>query len=137
MSSQAFPPFRLVNDGVRQLATAAVWRAPEGWHVTIKPPTRSGEQNRRLHAMLSDIAKSGKVTLANRVVDDIEDLKCLFVSAWRMETKQSSEIVEGLHGEPVQLRRSTASMSKEELGELMTVIEVFAAERGIKLRDSA
>lgn len=126
--------FRLVHDAARNGACAAVKAAPQGHVVTIRPANRSLEQNNRLHALLSDIAKSRKMVLAGRAIDDLDDLKCLFVSAWRMETGQPSEAVEGLWGEVVQLRRSTASMSKEELAELMAMIEVWAAQHGVELR---
>lgn len=132
MSVSALPPFRL-TDRSREYAKRAIDSAPDGWIMRLAPPTRSLAQNARLHAQLSDIAKSKKVILAGRVIDDIEDLKCLFVSAWRMETKQPSEIVPGFHGEPCQLRRSTAAMSKDELSSLMECISAWAASHGIEV----
>ncbi len=128
------PSFRLVHDQARQLATAAIWRAPEGWHVRIVPPTRSLEQNARLHAMLSAIAKSGFTHEGRQF--DIDDLRTLFVTAWMDEKKMGSDVVLGFHGKPVQLRRSTTTFSKEELGELIDLVEAFAAQRGIQLSEA-
>lgn len=123
--------FRLVHDQTRQLAQSAIQNAPDGWTVTIKPPGRSLDQNARLHAMLSDIAASGfEWAGCQRTVDE---LKTLFVSAWMIETGRTSEVVRGFNDEPVQMRRSTAAMSREELGELMDMIEAFCAQRGIRL----
>lgn len=123
--------FRLVHDQARQLATEAIRRAPDGWTVAIKPPGRSLDQNARLHAMLSDIAASGfEWGGCQRTIDE---LKTLFVSAWMVETGRTSEVVRGFNDEPVQMRRSTAVMSREELGELMDMIEAFCAQRGIRL----
>lgn len=130
--SERPPSFRLVHAEARTRATAAIWQAPDGWYARITPPTRSLEQNSRLHAMLSDIAKSG-FKMDGRALD-VDELKTVFVSAWMIETGRPSDIVRGINGEPVQLRRSTTTFSKEELGELMTMIEAFAAERGIPLR---
>jgi hypothetical protein len=126
------PSFRLAHPQARTLATAAIWQAPDGWYARIVPPTRSLEANARFHAMLSDIVKSGYSHEGRKL--DVDDLKTLFVSAWMIETGKGSDIVKGLRDEAVQLRRSTTTMSPAELGETMTIVEVFCAERGIKLR---
>ncbi len=129
------PPFRLANRAVRLSAMAAVMEAPDFWHVTIKPPTRTADANARFHAMLNEIEKSGFKHEGRAF--DTEDLKTLFVTAWAHETGQPSDVVKGFHGKPVQLRRSTTTFTKEEMGELMTIVERFCAERGIRLKDSA
>lgn len=49
---------RLINKAMKQRAIALVDAAPEGWTVTIEPPKRSSEQNRRFHAMLGDIMRA-------------------------------------------------------------------------------
>lgn len=125
--------FRLVHRNARLGAIAAVMEAPEGWHVTIRPPSRSLDANARFHAMLSDITKSGWTHEGRRF--DVDDLKTLFVSAWMHETGRSSDVVRGFNGEAVQLRRSTTTFSKEEMGELMDLVEAFAAMHGIKLTE--
>lgn len=127
--------FRLVHDRARELATAAVWRAPEGMVVEIKPATRTLDQSAKFHAMLADIVKSGFTHEGRRF--DTEDLKTMFVSAWLIETGRRSDVVKGFAGEPVQLRRSTTTFSKAEMGELIDLVETFAAERGIALRGMA
>lgn len=126
--------FVLAHDRARELATAAVWRAPEGMVVEIKPAGRSLDQSARFHAMLSDIVKSGFTHDGRRF--DVEDLKTMFVSAWMIETGRRSDVVPGFSGEPVQLRRSTTTFSKEEMGELMDLVEAFAAQRGILLKET-
>lgn len=124
--------YRLVHDQARQLATAAVWRAPDGWQVEIKPPTRSLDANAKLHAMLSDIAASGfEWGGCRRTVDE---LKVLFVSAHAIETGRAQEVVRGFEDEPVALRESTAAMSKERLGSLLDYISAWCANHGIRLR---
>lgn len=124
--------FILAHDRARELATSAVWRAPDRMMVEIKPVTRTLDQSARFHAMLTDIVKSGFTHDGRQF--DVEDLKTLFVSAWMIETGRRSDVVKGFAGEPVQLRRSTTTFSKEEMGELMDLVEAFAAERGIPLR---
>ncbi|MDP3740341.1 MAG: recombination protein NinB [Hyphomonadaceae bacterium] len=134
MSVQGFPPFRLVHDQARQLATAAVWRAPDGWHVVIKPPSRSLDQNARLHAMIAEAVKGGLATDAGRRLDE-EDAKTAFVTGWMIDNGMASDIV-AFNGRPVQLRRSTTTFSKEELGSLMDFIETECVKRGIQLRET-
>lgn len=125
--------FRLVHKQARLGAMAAVMEAPDGWWVRIQPPGRTLDANARFHAMLGRIAKSGWEDGGRHF--DVEDLKTLFVTAWMDETDQPSDVVMGFHGKPVQLRRSTTTFSKKEMGELMTIVEKFAAERGINLGD--
>lgn len=126
--------FRLVHSPARKAAAEAVARAPEGYVCEVRPPKRSVDQNARFYALLGDIAKSGAEVAGKP--RDVDDLKVLFVSAWRIATKQPGEVAMGLEGEPVQLRRSTTSLSVKEMGELMEYVESWAAQRGIALRET-
>lgn len=136
MTAQTFPRFRLAHDQARQLATAAVWRAPEGWTVDIKPPRRSLDQNAAFHAMLTEISKSG-VAVCGEAGRDTEDLKTIFVSLWmRLKERPSAEVT-GLDGEPVQLRRSTTTFSKSEMSELIECTAWWASSHGIVFKDPA
>ncbi len=118
----------------RATAAKACHAAPKGWTCTLAPPKRSLPQNDRLHAMLTDILRSKYEHYGRKM--DMDDLKTLFVSAWQLETGRGSYIVRGLDGDGlVQLRRPTSKMKVDELGELMTIVERFCAERGITLRE--
>lgn len=127
--------FRLVHPRARELALEAVRRAPEGVVVEVKPAARTLDQSAKFHAMLADIVKSGFTHDGRRF--DVEDLKTLFVSAWMIETGRHSDVVKGLAGESVQLRRSTTTFTKAEMGELIDLVEAFAAQHGIVLRAAA
>lgn len=123
--------------GLRDLALGAVARAPEGYVVIVRPAGRSLPQNARLHAMISEaVAKGFKMGERRFTMDEA---KTLFVSGWMIETagEASSDIVQGLNGEPVQLRRSTTTFSKDELGSLMDFVEAECAKRGIMLGQPA
>lgn len=50
-------PFFLRHKTARQLAASWCMEAPEGWCVSFKAPTRSLEQNAKLHAMAGDLSK--------------------------------------------------------------------------------
>lgn len=131
MTAQSPIRFRLADKAVRMHASAAVWEAPDGWTVEIKPPKRTLDANAKFHAMLADIVKSGFEHGGRHY--DIEDLKTLFVSSWLIQTGRRSEIVKGFDGEMVQLRRSTTTFSRQEMGELIDLVEAFAAQHGIRL----
>jgi hypothetical protein len=93
--------------------------------VEVKPETRSTEQNRRMWAMLTDISRQvewyGKRLTA-------EDWKHVFSSSLR-----KLEVVPNLDGTGfVALGMSTSSMTKGEMGDLMTLMEAFGAERGVE-----
>lgn len=131
MTAQSPLRFRLANKAVRMHASAAIWEAPEGWTMELKPPKRTLDANAKFHAMLADIVKAGFEHNGHRY--DIEDLKTLFVSSWMIQTGRRSDIVKGFDGEMVQLRRSTTTFSRQEMGELIDLVEAFAAQRGIRL----
>jgi hypothetical protein len=50
--------FILISDRVRDNALSAVRDAPDGWRVKVEPPLRSGDQNSKMWAMLSDVARA-------------------------------------------------------------------------------
>jgi len=102
--------FRLVHQTARDRAVEAVRNAPDEYEVRIKPPTRNGEQNAKFHAICGDLAKSGiKWAGKTRTADQ---WKVLLVSGHAMATKEGAEIVPGFEGEFVNIRESTALMSK-------------------------
>ena len=116
--------FILAHDQARKLAQQAVQDAPEGYAVVIKEPTRSLSQNARLWALLHDVAAQVE-WYGKRLTP--EDFKHIFTSSLR-----KLEVVPNLEGNGfVALGLSTSRMSKRELGDLMTLIEAFGAERGV------
>lgn len=132
MSQRQF--FRLVHDTARQMAVRAVARAPEGMVVEIKPKTRSLDQNARLHAMLADVSK--QALFHCRWLSPTE-WKVIFVSGHSMATGQGAKVVPGLEGEFVNLREETSKMSVSRLNSLMTYIEAWAADNGVRFSGSA
>ena len=108
----------------RRLCAEYVMQAPDGWAVVVKEPTRSLEQNSRLWALLHDVA--AQVDWYGKKLD-ATDWKHVFTSSLR-----KLEVVPNLEGNGfVALGLSTSRMSKRELGDLMTLIESFGAERGV------
>lgn len=112
-----------------QRAQSAVSRAPLGHVVTVRPPTRSTEQNAALHRLLQAIVKA-RYKWAGRTWS-IDDWRAIMVSAHAKATNRPGEIVPGLEGEFVVLRRSTTRMSVAELSSLIEYVQAWCAQNGI------
>ena len=91
----------------------------------VKPETRSSEQNRRLWAMLTDV--SSQVDWYGQKLSP-EDWKHIFTASLK-----KTRAVPGIDGGIVVLGQSTSRMTKAEMCDLQTLIEAFAAERGVLL----
>jgi hypothetical protein len=94
--------------------------------------TRSQEQNRRMWAMLNDVSRQVLWPVDGRTVKmDAEDWKHVFTAA----LKKHQRVAAGIDGGFVILGQSTKSMTIAEMGDLMTLIECFGAERGVEWSD--
>jgi hypothetical protein len=92
--------------------------------LTIKPETRTLSQNNRLWAMLTDV--SNQVDWYGRKLTP-EDWKHVMSASLKKQ-----DVVPGIDGGFVVLGLSTSKMTKSELGDLMTLIEAFGANHGVK-----
>lgn len=113
----------------RGLAIAAVQNAPDGYAVTIKEATRSSEQSAKMWAMLNEIADS--VDWHGRKLDSTS-WKHIFTSSLR-----KLDVVPNLDGTGfVALGLSTSKMTKAEMGDLLTLIEMFGAQHNVKFKEN-
>jgi len=109
----------------RATAKVMIDRAPDGCVVSIKPATRSLEQNAKLWAMLGEVA--AQVEWHGRKLD-AESWKHLFTSSLK-----KMDVVPNLEGTGfVALGLSTSKMSNKELADLLTLIEAFGAAHGVE-----
>lgn len=115
--------FRLVHAKARELAGEAIRNAPDGWHVEVKAPTRTLEQNAKLHAMIDDVVAQVEWYGKKR---DKEAWKQLFLTEL-----ESYELVPGLSGTFVPIRRSTADLTIAEMSDIMMLIEAFGAAHNV------
>lgn len=95
--------------------------------ILVRRPKRSDEQNRKMWAMLNDVASQ-----VNWYGQDLtpEDWKHVFTASL---TKQRA--VPGIDGGFVVLGVSTRDKSKEWISELIEVIYAFGAEKGVVWSD--
>lgn len=119
--------FILAHDTARWNALEAVRNAPAGFVVEIKPKTRTLEQNARMWAMLTEVSRQ-VVWHGKRLTAD--EWKTVFSASLKRQ-----EVVPGLDGGFVVMGERTSHMSVREMGDLMTLIESFGAQQGVKFAD--
>jgi hypothetical protein len=119
----------LVHLAARQGAMKAIAEAPDGYWVTIKPPSRNLEQNAKFHATCHELSVGFEWAGKKRSVDE---WKSLLVSAHSRHLKQIFEVVCGIENEVVALRESTSAMSKERMSSLIDYSEAFLVQQQIE-----
>lgn len=121
----------LHNDAMRAKAIDWIRRAPKETRVEFKGPKRTIPQNDRMWAMLTELSTQ---LLWHGQRLSTEDWKQVMLAS----LKQEMRIVPNIHGDGfVQLGRSSSDLSKDEMGDLMTIIEAFAARYGVKMKEPA
>ena len=121
----------LFNEQQGHVAAQSVWRlakahlaAGRRMVLSLTPETRSSAQNRRLWAMLGEIA--AQVDWYGQKLS-ADDWKHVLSASLRKQ-----RAVPGIDGGFVVLGLSTSKMSKAEMSELQTLMEAFGAEKGVR-----
>ena len=121
----------LWNDATRAKAIDWIRRAPAETRVTFQGPKRTLPQNDKLHAMITDI-QTQMLWHGQRL--SMADWKLVFMAALKQETR----VVPNIDGTGfVQLGRSTANLSTQEMSDLLLIVEAFAARYGVKMKEPA
>lgn len=118
----------LVLNGAIDRRKAAEWiaKAPTGTRVEFKAAKRSLDQNSLMWVYLTKIAE--QVEWYGQKLS-AEDWKDVFTASLRR-----ARVVPGIDpGSFVPLGMRTSDMTKEEMGNLLDLIDAFAAERGVVL----
>ena len=120
----------LAGPSQRAYAKRLIDQAEEGEAVQIGKPTRTLEQNAKMHPMLDDILRQ---VPAKRMMSR-DDLKLQFLNALGVEMRFIPELEgEGLF--PVGLRSST--LTKQQFSALIELIYEFGAKHGVQWSDPA
>lgn len=98
--------------------------AGRGYDLTIKPETRSSAQNRRLWAMLGDVAR--QVVWHGQKLQ-AEDWKHIFSASLKR-----TRVCPGIDGGFVVLGQSTSQMTRTEMNDMHTLMEAFGAEHEVR-----
>lgn len=116
------------QDGDRQRAARWAMQAPPGTRVEFKAPKRTVPQNDLLWSRLTEIATQVEWHGQKLTTNDWKDI---FTAGLR-----KARVVPNLDGDGfVLLGMHTSAMSKEEMTNLLDLIDAFAAERGITFRE--
>jgi hypothetical protein len=121
--------FILAHDIARANAKTAIAESPDGYAVEIKPITRSLAQNAKLHALITDIAKTLEWAGAKH---DVETWKRLLTAAWLRARGEPIEMLPALDGHGVDIVfRRTSELTVNEMIELIEYIQSWAIGNGI------
>lgn len=115
---------RLIGPPQRALARQLIDKAPDGYVVKISEPKRTLEQNDKLWAMLSDVARAKPQGRRHTP----ETWKALFMSALGHETRFEM----GLDDRPFPVGFSTSRLTKQQMSDLIESIYAFGALHGVK-----
>jgi hypothetical protein len=128
--------FVLAHATARQRAADMCRTAPDGFVVSIVPPTKSREQEARYHAMFADVAKQIPFMGA---MCDLETWKRLLVDAFARIKAAEGDPVQGvgaimpnLDGTGfVQLGVQTRRFSKKHASEFIEYLYAWGAENNV------
>jgi len=119
--------------------TAILWPLIKSWLIcngsrlvlTVKLEKRTDPQNRQFHALCGNIA-AAKVQWLGKPRTTAQ-WKVLLVSGHAVATGEGSEVIAGLEGEFINLRESTALMSKKRGASLIEYTLAFCAHHSVPL----
>jgi hypothetical protein len=104
---------------------------PEGLGIKVGPPTRSLEQNAKLHAMFGELEKKAKY-LGRRLT--LNQWKTLMISGHAVATGLAAEVIPGIEGEWVNIRESSAQMTVARMTSLIEYIHAWAAMNNVQFK---
>lgn len=123
------PTIHLRSPELRQRAHLLIDRTPDEWVVTVKPPTRTLDQNAKLWAMLSDVSRQVEWHGTTLTPDEWKDV---FTAALKR-----TKVVPGIDGGFVVLGQRTSTMGKALFAELIELIYAFGADQAVQWTDPA
>ncbi len=111
----------------RERAKQLIDRAPEGFIMSVKEPTRTCAQSDKMWAMLTDISHAKP--MGRRHTPD--DWKALAMNACGWEC----QFVEGLDGRPFPKGFRSSQLTKTQMGTLIDWLQAFGDEHGVEWSD--
>ena len=117
----------LAGDKQRDFALRLVAQAPAGYVVTVKPQTRTHEQNDLMWALLTDLSKAKP----NGRQHTPDTWKVLAMHA----CGHACQFEIGLNGQPFPTGFRSSQLTKAQMSDLIEWIYAYAAEAGVSLED--
>jgi hypothetical protein len=119
----------IASDADRSKLHAWIAKAPWNTRVTFQGPKRSVPQNSLMWSRLTEVAEQLQW---HGLKLNAEDWKLIFLDALKREVR----MVPNLDGNGmVSLGRSSSDLSKEEMGDLLTLIEAFGTQNGVVFQE--
>jgi hypothetical protein len=123
--------FFLNHAQARARAAQAVAEAPDGYRVTVQPPTRTTDQNAAQWPYLDAFSKQLQWPVNGRMVTmEPEEWKDVLTAAFQNET---ARLAMGLDGGVVMLGLRTSKMGKKRFSEWLEFLKATAALRGVSV----
>lgn len=101
--------------------------------LVVRPERRTTAASARFHAICADLEAARFLWFGHP--RDAAEWKVLLVSGHAVATKAGSNVLPGIEGELVNLRESTALMSKSRSASLIEYSEAFCVANDVPLRD--
>jgi hypothetical protein len=122
----------VLTDKNKRWVASLVDTSPVGSVVTIHPPRRSPSQSDLFHSLVDQITRAKPEW--NGMAMTADDWKQLLVLSFAVATGGGSiRLTKDLEGHGlVQLRESTARMSKERASSLIEYVQSWAAQNGVR-----
>lgn len=114
---------RLTGPRQRAYAHAELDKAPDGWVMTLREPTRTLEQNARFHAMIDDLVRQKPEGRTH----DKDTWKAIIVRALRKEMRFERD----LDGEMFPLPKRSSEMTVREMSDAIEIMNAYAAQHGV------
>jgi hypothetical protein len=114
---------RLVSDHSRRIAAELAFKAPHGSVANYRPPTRTNDQNAKMWAMLSDIARA-KPEGRDLTTDK---WKSLFMDAIGIPADWEP----GINGGVVNVGYRSSRLSKEQMSDMIEQMYSYGAEHAV------
>lgn len=120
--------FVVLNGPVsRERAKMLIDRAPDRSLVNVRPERRSGDQNDKMWAMLSDVS----VSMPDGRKYTPEQWKAVFMNACGWEV----QFLAGLDGQPFPAGFRSSRMSKKQMSDLIEFIQSYGDQHGVRWTD--
>ena len=121
--------FYLVSDQVRSHCQHYIQKAPEGYCVEVREPSRTKDQNAAQWPILDAFAQQVKWPVNGEMIDmTSEEWKDVLTAAFTQETMR---VAKGLRGGVVMLGKRTSKFGKKKFSEWIEFLHAEAAEQGV------
>lgn len=119
----------LSSEAARERAKADIDRAPPGYVASVREQTRTGDQNAKMWAMLTDISRAKPMDRR----ETPEMWKAILLSACGYE----QQFCMGIDNRPFPLGFRTSRLTKSQMSDLIEFMLAWGTQNGVRWSDEA